>query len=100
MYSISIQEEDFNLDEEMRFVESSTKNAGALVSFTGRVRGHDYEKPLSHLFLEYFPGVTEKEIASEVKNKFNIEVDKKKIILQDNIKEIEELNWRKNNDKY
>lgn len=35
-----------------------------------------------------FGSVTEKEIATEVKNKFNIDVDKKKIILQDNIKEI------------
>lgn len=62
MYSISIQENSFNLDDEMTQAESSTSNAGAIVSFTGRVRGHDYENPLSHLFLEHFPGVTEKEI--------------------------------------
>lgn len=62
MYSISIQEDDFNLDNEVRQAETSTKNAGALVSFTGRVRGHDYDNPLSHLFLEHFPSVTEKEI--------------------------------------
>lgn len=62
MYSISIQEQNFNLGDEVRQAESSTNNAGALVSFTGRVRAHDYEPPLSHLFLEYFPGVTEKEI--------------------------------------
>lgn len=35
-----------------------------------------------------FGSVTEKEIALEIKNKFNIEVDKKKIILQDGIKEL------------
>lgn len=62
MYAISIQEEDFNLDDEIRQAEASVTNAGALVSFIGRVRGHDHEKPLSHLFLEYFPGVTEQEI--------------------------------------
>lgn len=62
MYNISIQTEDFNLDDELRQAESSIKNAGALVSFTGRVRGYDYENPLSHLFLEHFPSVTEKEI--------------------------------------
>lgn len=62
MYAISIQEEDFNLDDEIRQAETSVTNAGALVSFIGRVRGHDHEKPLSHLFLEYFPGVTEQEI--------------------------------------
>ena len=62
MYSITIQEDDFNLDEEVSKAESSTSNAGALASFTGRVRGQDHDKPLSHMFLEYFPGVTEKEI--------------------------------------
>lgn len=62
MFSISIQEEDFNLDNEIRQAEASVTNAGALVSFIGRVRGHDHQKPLSHLFLEYFPGVTEQEI--------------------------------------
>ncbi len=35
-----------------------------------------------------FGSVTEKEIAAEVKNKFNIDVDKKKIVLQDNIKDL------------
>lgn len=35
-----------------------------------------------------FGSVTEKEIATEIKNKFNIDIDKKKIVLQDNIKEI------------
>lgn len=35
-----------------------------------------------------FGSVTEKEIAAEIQNAFNIKVDKKKIILKDNIKEI------------
>jgi large subunit ribosomal protein L9 len=35
-----------------------------------------------------FGSVTEKEIACEIKDKFDIEVDKKKIILQDSIKEL------------
>ena len=62
MYTITIQEDDFALSQEMAKAEAAASNAGAVVSFTGRVRGHDYDKPLSHLFLEYFPGVTEKEI--------------------------------------
>ena len=62
MYTITIQEDDFDLAQEMAKAEAAASNAGAVVSFTGRVRGHDYDKPLSHLFLEYFPGVTEKEI--------------------------------------
>ncbi|MDD2376148.1 MAG: 50S ribosomal protein L9 [Clostridia bacterium] len=35
-----------------------------------------------------FGSVTEKEISTEIKNEFDIIVDKKKIILKDNIKEI------------
>jgi large subunit ribosomal protein L9 len=35
-----------------------------------------------------FGSVTEKEIAEEIKKKFDIHVDKKKITLQDNIKEL------------
>ena len=62
MHSITIQEADFNLAEEMAKAEDAATNAGALVSFTGQVRGHDHDKPLSHLFLEYFPSVTEQEI--------------------------------------
>lgn len=62
MHSIMIQEENFNLETEIRKAEESASNSGAIVSFTGRVRGHDHDKPLSHLFLEYFPGVTEQEI--------------------------------------
>ena len=35
-----------------------------------------------------FGSVTEKEIAAEIKNEFDIKIDKKKIILKDSIKEI------------
>lgn len=62
MHRISIQEQDFCLQQELQALESGISNTGAMVSFTGKVRGHDHDKALSHLFLEYFPGVTEKEI--------------------------------------
>lgn len=35
-----------------------------------------------------FGSVTEKEIAIEIKNKFSIDIDKKKIVLKDSIKEL------------
>lgn len=63
MQQITIQEADFDLATEIAQLEAATNNAGAIVSFIGRVRGYDHDKPLSHLFLEYFPGVTEDEIA-------------------------------------
>ena len=52
MYTITIQEDDFDLAQEMAKAEAAASSAGAVVCFTGRVRGHDYDKPLSHLFLE------------------------------------------------
>ena len=35
-----------------------------------------------------FGSITSKEIATELKNQYNIDVDKKKILLKDSIKEI------------
>ncbi|MBP6563096.1 MAG: molybdenum cofactor biosynthesis protein MoaE [Neisseriaceae bacterium] len=61
--SISIQTEDFNLAHEYDALCQGTPNVGAVVTFTGKVRGHDQAEPLSHLFLEHFPGLTEREIA-------------------------------------
>lgn len=62
VHAISIQTADFSLEAEEKLAEASSKNCGALVSFTGKVRGKDHEQLLSHLYLEHFPGVTEQEI--------------------------------------
>lgn len=62
VHAISIQTADFSLETEEKLAEASSKNCGALVSFTGKVRGKDHEQLLSHLYLEHFPGVTEQEI--------------------------------------
>ena len=35
---------------------------GAQVTFTGFVRQHDYVEPITHLFIEHYPQVTEQEI--------------------------------------
>lgn len=35
---------------------------GAQVVFTGMVRGGDYDVPVTHLFIEHYPSVTENEI--------------------------------------
>ncbi len=59
---ISIQTEDFNLVHEYDALCQNTPNVGAVVTFTGKVRGQDQAEPLSHLFLEHFPGLTESEI--------------------------------------
>ena len=62
VHAISIQTADFSLEAEEKLAEASSRNCGALVSFTGKVRGKDHEQLLSHLYLEHFPGVTEQEI--------------------------------------
>lgn len=67
MYNISIQPDSFNLDTEEQLAEQFTPNCGAVVSFTGKVRGKDRQQLLSHLYLEHFPGVTEKEIEKIIK---------------------------------
>lgn len=61
---ILVQQEDFSLQEEQhRLLSASDGNTGAVVSFTGIVRGRDEAVPLSHLYLEHYPGLTEREIA-------------------------------------
>ncbi|EHD13486.1 hypothetical protein CIN_16780 [Commensalibacter intestini A911] len=62
MFWAKIQETPFdseipNLDQQIQ-----TNNCGALVSFKGVVRGYDEQEPLSYLYLEHFPKVTEQEI--------------------------------------
>lgn len=49
--------------EAMAQVRQSTDDFGAEVSFTGYVRQHDHDHPISHLLIEHYPQVTEAEIA-------------------------------------
>lgn len=61
--TIRVQTDDFDLQTEYRALLEAGGNVGAVASFTGLVRDRDTDTPLSHLFLEHFPGVTEAEIA-------------------------------------
>jgi molybdopterin synthase catalytic subunit len=62
MHLISIQTDDFSLTKEEQLVQQYADNCGAVVAFIGRVRGKDKAHPLTHLYVEHFPCVTEKEI--------------------------------------
>lgn len=62
LVNVRIQTDDFSLGDEESILSANLKNAGALVAFVGKVRAHDAEIPLSHLFLEHYPIVTENEI--------------------------------------
>jgi molybdopterin synthase catalytic subunit len=60
---ISIQREDFSFDTEIETLKHASGNAGAVVTFTGYVRG---ENGLDTLTLEHYPAMTEQEIARAV----------------------------------
>ncbi|KLT73656.1 molybdenum cofactor biosynthesis protein MoaE [Neisseria arctica] len=68
---IRIQHEDFNINEEYQALLQRSRNTGAVVAFSGLVRDRDTDTPLSHLFLEHFPEVTEAEIARIADSAFN-----------------------------
>lgn len=60
--NITVQQETFDLGHEEQALRTRAGDAGALVAFQGMVRAHDEATPLSTLFLEHYPGVTEAEI--------------------------------------
>jgi molybdopterin synthase catalytic subunit len=62
---IIVQEEDFSIGKLSERARSNDASNGALVTFTGMVRElHQQESPLQSLFLEHYPGMTEKALSS------------------------------------
>jgi molybdopterin synthase catalytic subunit len=57
--NIHIQEEDFDIADEIAALTWETQAIGAVATFTGVVRGGD---GLTALSLEHYPGMTEREI--------------------------------------
>jgi len=58
--SISIQEKDFDVAAELAALRTSSAKVGALVSFTGLVRDFSNDGKIENIFLEHYPGMTEK----------------------------------------
>ncbi len=58
--SISIQESDFDLASELVALRSCSSKAGALVSFVGLVRDFSNDGKIENIYLEHYPGMTEK----------------------------------------
>jgi len=54
--SVTVQKQDFNLSDELAQLIGSDGTAGAVISFTGLVRGDD---KLEALELEHYPAMTE-----------------------------------------
>ena len=59
MNKISVQQEDFNLSQEVSLARAKDSNIGAVVSFVGTVRDLE-DTPIQQMTLEHYPGMTEK----------------------------------------
>ena len=62
LIKIRIQNEDFDVSEETKFLQQN--NTGAIVNFVGIVRGFDEKnnRIIHSMKLEHYPGMTESEI--------------------------------------
>lgn len=58
---IKIQQEDFDVGEQYALLANNPK-AGAIVFFVGSVRDMNLDEPVSGLFLEHYPDMTEQVI--------------------------------------
>lgn len=61
--SVSVQAEDFDLSREVAALTDGRTDIGAIVTFTGTVRGTNEGAELSSMTLEHYPGMTEAELA-------------------------------------
>ncbi|MBO0764078.1 MAG: molybdenum cofactor biosynthesis protein MoaE [Hyphomicrobiaceae bacterium] len=58
--SVRVQREDFDIGTEVKRLTAGRTDIGAVVTFTGTVRGDD---GLASMALEHYPGMTEDELA-------------------------------------
>ena len=71
MTKIKIQNEDFDVSEEIKLLRQN--NTGAIVNFVGIVRGYDEKNNtiINSMTLEHYPGMTETEIEKIVVDSFD-----------------------------
>lgn len=62
---IVIQQADFDVGAEYQRLVQAAPNAGGIVLFSGRVREFSEQKNISALFIEHYPGMTER-VPSEI----------------------------------
>lgn len=63
---ISIQHDDFSLDQEAALLRAGGRDTGAIATFTGLVRDTHEGQEVSALFLEHYPGMTERSLEAIV----------------------------------
>ena len=61
--AVRVQQEDFDFGAEVRGVAAGNTDVGAIVTFTGTVRGEAKGQPITTMTLEHYPGMTEDELA-------------------------------------
>lgn len=61
-FTVRVQEAAFSIEAEQQQLKTVSQGIGAMVSFTGTVRDINDDDNVSRLFLEHYPGMTEKEI--------------------------------------
>ena len=61
--SVSVQPQDFDLTAEVATLTQGRTDIGAIVTFTGTVRGEAKGRPITSMTLEHYPGMTEAELA-------------------------------------
>lgn len=60
--AVRVQREDFDLSREICALTAGNLNVGAVVTFTGTVRGTVDGQPIVSMTLEHYPGMTEAEL--------------------------------------
>jgi len=61
--AVRVQREDFDIGAELDALRAGRDDIGALVSFSGLVRGTAKGQPIASMELEHYPGMTEKALA-------------------------------------
>ncbi len=72
---IKVQKEDFDISAEITALAKNEADTGAIVSFTGLVRGGVGDEEITSMVLEHYSGMTERElerIEKEARNRWNL----------------------------
>lgn len=61
--AVRVQQADFDIGAEVKRLSAGGTDIGAIVTFTGTVRGVASGQPIASMTLEHYPGMTEEELA-------------------------------------
>jgi len=61
--AVRVQTEDFDIAAEIQALQGERTDIGAIVTFTGTVRGDTKAGAITSMTLEHYPGMTEAELA-------------------------------------